>query len=262
MDVRRLLRDTLGARYYRTRPLESWRMLDSRRRYRNARTDTAGMLDALGIAPAILSELEPWRPHLDAMDADIERAERDQGPLSRSAREVLYALVRSLRPEVVVETGVAAGASTAYLAAALAQNGTGELYSIDLPAFEQRVDDGSHYDWVTRPVGWAIPAALRDTLGDRLHLVLEDVRTSLPALLQRVEQVDLFFHDDLHTPDHMLWEYELVWPHLRPGGVIASDDANHAWLAFTGRTLGAAATVNVDRLVAARKAAERVAVRR
>ncbi|MEZ5233934.1 MAG: class I SAM-dependent methyltransferase [Acidimicrobiia bacterium] len=253
MDVRRQVRDIVGAQYYRRRPLESLRLLDSRRRFRSGRTDVRTMVQRLGIDAGVLDELDEWRPQLAAMDDAITGAELDQGPLSRAGREVLYAVVRSLRPAVVIETGVAAGASTAYLAAALVQNGSGDLYSIDLPAFDSRVGDGSHYDWISRPVGWAIPAELREAIGDRLHLVLEDVRTSLPALLDRVGPVDLFFHDDLHTPDHMRWEYDLVWPRLSPGGVLASDDANHAWLHFTGAAAGGALVANVDRLVAVRK---------
>jgi predicted O-methyltransferase YrrM len=30
----------------------------------------------------------------------------------------------------------------------------------------------------------------------------------------------------------MHWEFDLVWPHLSPGGVILADDVNHGWLAF------------------------------
>ena len=48
-----------------------------------------------------------------------------------------YAAIRSLRPEVVVETGVANGVSTAYLLLALDQNGKGILHSIEIgdPAY-------------------------------------------------------------------------------------------------------------------------------
>ena len=50
-----------------------------------------------------------------------------------SAGEVLYAAVRARKPSVVVETGVAAGLSSACILAGLQRNGMGELYSIDLP---------------------------------------------------------------------------------------------------------------------------------
>src|SRR5258706_11605345 len=47
--------------------------------------------------------------------------------------EFCYAIVRARRPEVVVETGVGFGVTTAFILAALAQNEHGTLYSVDLP---------------------------------------------------------------------------------------------------------------------------------
>ena len=35
----------------------------------------------------------------------------------------------------------------------------------------------------------------------------------------------MFFHDSLHTPEHMRFEFDAAWPHVAPGGVLASDDA-------------------------------------
>ena len=38
----------------------------------------------------------------------------------------------------------------------------------------------------------------------------------------------MFHHDSLHTWDHMTWEFETAYPHLRPDGVLASDDIHGA----------------------------------
>ena len=53
------------------------------------------------------------------------------------AREglALFGVVRETKPVVCVETGVAYGASSAFLPKAIALNGFGKLYSIDLPSF-------------------------------------------------------------------------------------------------------------------------------
>jgi hypothetical protein len=52
----------------------------------------------------------------------------------------------------------------------------------------------------------------------------------------------------------MLWEYESVWPRLRPEGVLISDDVNHGWIEFCRRhQLCGAAFNNLDRLCALRK---------
>ena len=107
----------------------------------------------------------------------------------------------------------------------------------------------------------SIPNEIRSALGDRHRLILEDVRTALPELLDELPCVDIFFHDDLHTPDHMYWEYEAVWAKLSPMGVLVSDDANHGWIKFCGkRGLNEKAFHNLDRLCALRKASSEWAV--
>jgi predicted O-methyltransferase YrrM len=271
-DLRRLARELAAASYYRRHPLDAARFVAAKIHYRRGRTDPAGLLAGLGLDPTVLEGLARWRITFERMEARIAAAAGppsvagapaagasdgpgvDQGALSRQSCAFLYGVVRALRPDVVVETGIASGASTAYLAAALADNASGRLISIDLPPYRERVDDGTLYDWEARPVGWAIPDEVRASLGDRHEIVLEDVRTSLPRVLAREATVDLFVHDDLHTPDHMRWEYDLVWSHLRAGGVIVSDDANQAWLDFTRSVGGRADVANVDRMVAARRA--------
>jgi len=123
--------------------------------------------------------------------------------------EALYLLVRALRPRVVVETGVLYGASSAHILAALEANGTGELYSVDLPR-----------DPSEPAPGYLIPPHLRG----RWTLVEGDSRRELPGLLERLGGIDCFHHDSLHTREHMTWEYATALPRMRPGGVLATHD--------------------------------------
>jgi hypothetical protein len=123
--------------------------------------------------------------------------------------ETIYLLVRSMKPDVVVETGVCYGASTAYILQALAQNRRGALYSIDL---------GNSFD--EPPNDFFIPRYLRD----RWHLIIGDSKQKLPELLARLGRIDLFHHDSLHTYEHMMWEYDTCFPHLRDHGVLSSHD--------------------------------------
>jgi len=51
--------------------------------------------------------------------------------------EILYSIVRHLRPDVVVETGVGGGLSSAFLLKGLQDNQRGRLYSIDLLNHEE-----------------------------------------------------------------------------------------------------------------------------
>jgi len=71
----------------------------------------------------------------------------------------------------------------------------------------------------------------------------------LPMLLQQLPRGDVFFHYDLHTPEHMKWEYDLMWPHLAQGVVLISDDANYGWLRFCReKRLAGFLALNLSRL--------------
>jgi cephalosporin hydroxylase len=190
-------------------------------------------LTALGIDPQdALADFETWQ---QALFRVVELSEQEDQSIGVTAAEgmVLYGLVRALRPEYIIETGIATGESTSFISAALIQNGFGNLYSIDLPPTESTGvvhADGSHS--VSRGPGWAVPDMIRTAMQGRHEILLENVRTSLPRLLARLPRVDLFLHDDLHTPDHMYWEYNIVWPRLSVGGALVSDDINFSWLRF------------------------------
>ena len=123
--------------------------------------------------------------------------------------EALYYLVRAMQPRTVLETGVCYGASSSYILEALARNGHGQLYSIDLG----NPPDEPPNDFFVYP-----------DHHDRWKLVIGDVKDEMPPLLERLGQIDLFHHDSLHTYDHMTWEYETALPYLGPAGALSSDD--------------------------------------
>ncbi len=132
---------------------------------------------------------------------------------------VLYALCRKLRPDTVVETGVAAGVSSAYILCALEANKHGALYSIDLPS------------WLgTRQSGWLIP----DYLRQRWQLILGSSSEKLSPLLEELRTIDIFLHDSEHSYKNMLWEYQTAWAHLKTGGILLSHniDVNDAFPDF------------------------------
>ena len=51
-----------------------------------------------------------------------------------------------------------------------------------------------------------------------------DSLTKLPEILPTLSGVDLFLHDSLHHYEHMMREFELVWPFLKQEGFILADD--------------------------------------
>jgi predicted O-methyltransferase YrrM len=131
------------------------------------------------------------------------------------AKKILnqYAAVRALAPDLVVETGVANGVSSAYLLLALQKNGKGCLHSIGLadPAFLPP----------EKQLGWLVPKWLRSSW--QIHV--GDAREILPNLLTQLGNIGVFIHDSHHTYDHMMWEFETAYPKLQHGGLLVSDDA-------------------------------------
>lgn len=142
----------------------------------------------------------------------------DSGP---SLVQVIWAVVRHLKPRIVLETGVARGVSSAVVLSALEVNGQGDLWSIDLPPMNPRgrVATGS-----------AVP----ETLKSRWHYVRGASRRRLPVLLDTLGSVEVFIHDGLHTEQNMKFEFGSVWPRLADGGFLISDDAgvNRAFVNF------------------------------
>jgi len=151
---------------------------------------------------------------LRAAEAEFVTAEIESASLYAKKVLIQYAAVRAFAPDVVVETGVASGVSTSYLLYALHRNQRGTLYSIEL--------GDPRYLPKGKPPGWIVPSWLRS----RWNLRLGDSRKLLPELLSHLGKMDVFIHDSLHSYEHMLWEYRAAYPHLRPGGLLLSDDAD------------------------------------
>ena len=157
----------------------------------------------------------------------------------------LYGLVRETRPAVCVETGVCNGVSTTMMLAGIARNGAGILYSVDYPehAGEAYPPDafwpGKKGAVVPpgREPGWIVPEPLRSWW----RLKLGRSQEVLAPLLDALGTIDLFLHDSEHSESCMRFEYELAWDHLRPGGVLVSDDVTwnrtfEEFAASVGRT--------------------------
>lgn len=120
-----------------------------------------------------------------------------------------YAAVRTVKPTLVVETGVHDGLGSTVFLRALQRNAAegpeGQLLSFDI-----------------RPdVGWLIPEELRV----RHELVIGDSVSQLASAVGG-RQVGLFLHDSDHRYEHEMAEFEAVRPLVGPGAVILSDNSH------------------------------------
>lgn len=118
-----------------------------------------------------------------------------------------YALVRLLKPRVVIETGVDKGLGAVVLCAALRRN-IAEGYP------------GKYYGTDIVPTaGWLLKAPYSD-VGKIL------VGNSIQSLAAFSEDVDLFINDSDHSADYEAREYETILPNMSSTGVILGDNAH------------------------------------
>jgi hypothetical protein len=170
--------------------------------------------------------LQKGREHLAA----VGESGHSLGAIGYTEGAYLYAVLRHVRPQLAVETGVANGFSTAFSLLALQQNGEGHLHSVDLPRVVGRdYEPGTFYEGEGRAgiptgsePGWLIPPELKH----RWTLILGRTQDELPLLFERLGIVDSFMHDSEHSFECMWFEFNEAWPHLREGGVLLSDDVN------------------------------------
>jgi predicted O-methyltransferase YrrM len=132
-------------------------------------------------------------------------------PISAEAGTLLYALARAIQPETVIEFGTSFGISTIYLAAAVADNGTGRVVTTELNDKKAK----------------AAQANLQQAGVDAAVTILAgDARQTLADLPGPVGLVLLDGWKDLCLPVLRLLE-----PKLAPGALVAADDNDHAGMA-------------------------------
>jgi len=150
---------------------------------------------------------------LDAFDRDLHSDSEFEAHLKAALQnagrylgeiispEVLYFAVRTLRPSILVETGVAAGLSSAYILKGIGDNGHGLLFSIDLPNYEIEL---SKEGLMEEPVavlpegaepGFLIPKRLKANW----RLRIGKTQDLLEPLLQELDVLDFFLHDSEHS---------------------------------------------------------------
>lgn len=118
-----------------------------------------------------------------------------------------YALVRAMKPEIVVETGVDKGLGSVVLAAALLKNKaegfTGQLYGTDI-----------------NPEAGYLLTGEYQTVGKILY------GDSIETLSKMTDKIDFFINDSDHSADYEYREYQTIKDKLSDNAIILGDNAH------------------------------------
>ena len=159
--------------------------------------------------PALPQGRSSWA---EATAAELSDAREDYYiPISADAGNLLYALARAIRPETVVEFGTSYGISTLYLAAAVADNGTGQVFTTELSkkkvtAARSNLDDAG--------------------VGNAVTILSGDALETLADVSGPIQLALLDGWKDLCLP-----VLHLLEPKLAPGALVAADDITHTTMA-------------------------------
>lgn len=118
-----------------------------------------------------------------------------------------YAMVRALKPEVVVETGVDKGLGSVVLCSALLRN-------------RQEGHEGHYYGTDLNPKAGYL---LQETYAEVGEILYGD---SVESLRNLKGTIDMFINDSDHSADYETLEYETVAGKLSPGAVILGDNSH------------------------------------
>jgi len=130
---------------------------------------------------------------------------------------LLHGLVRSLAPDVVVETGSARGWSACHIGLALRENVRGKLYAIDPHTSTDWNDSGGQETSLT--------VFHRHITAMGLDPYVEVIRAnSHTAARGWTRPIDLIFIDGDHSYEGVKADWELFSPFLTPSGIAVFHD--------------------------------------
>jgi hypothetical protein len=156
---------------------------------------------------AELRQNQPLREHIRAGVRNAADGRFADAEVRFGRRLGWYALIRALKPRVVVETGVDKGLGACVITAALIRN----------------ADDGSPGEYYGTDIDPRKGYLLSGEYARYGKILYGDSIASLDALDR---QIDLFINDSDHSSAYEKREYEVIEPKLSPGAIVLSDNAN------------------------------------
>ncbi len=118
-----------------------------------------------------------------------------------------YAVVRLLKPRVVVETGIDKGLGTVLLASALLRN-------------KEEGYEGQYYGTDINPKAGYLFSGKYETVGEILY------GDSIESLRRFNQPIDVFINDSDHSHEYEYREYQTVKDKLSPRAIILGDNSH------------------------------------
>ena len=189
---------------------------------------TAYVLDSKNVTsilnfPEVFVMMEEYRvlhkAWIDKISAPRNQFFNQNFDLGDSMGLLIYCYVRLMKPQRVIETGVAAGVSTSVLLEALQRNqGGGELVSID----------------ITEKVGEVIPIHLK--VNWKLEVLSKrNYENSFLSILNKNNDCEVFLHDSNHSDEWQLFEFNNARTELANCSVFFFDDVSPSLVMYVQR---------------------------
>ena len=119
-----------------------------------------------------------------------------------------YALVRAMKPNLVIETGVHHGVGALVLASAILRN---QAFGVD----------GKYLGTDINPLAGEL---LPDSFDGIADVIIGDSLETLRGL--RSSRIDIFINDSDHSSSYELEEYDAIWPLLQANSIILGDNSH------------------------------------
>lgn len=126
-------------------------------------------------------------------------------PVAREAGELIYMLVRYLKPKTVLELGTSFGSSGIYIASAIAENGRGQLVTVEVSKLKH-------------------PIAEKNFRDAKVEEYFRQEKMAADQYLKKLSQPVDFVFLDCDRSRYCTYLDQLL-PYLRRGSVIAADNA-------------------------------------
>jgi len=194
-------------------PREFWNKL-------NLELDANALLHKLGVNSEEIKQFSGEFAELEAaLSKRVFSAKLnylDSFKIESGSAFIIYSIIRKIKPDKIVETGVANGVSSYYILHALLINGRGSLISID----------------ISHEVGSLLTEEEKKNW--ELIVLSKPSKAKFIKAISQIGKMDIFLHDSDHSFNWQRIEYNSAYIQIRPNGFLMSDDidSSYAFLDF------------------------------